>query len=71
MKDYKKYIMTPNSSVSVSKNNLDIKENTGDIYLTQLCERERKAMEIAKNHLGTSFDVLKSNGYKEWLKNNK
>ena len=26
-------------------------------------------LKIAKDHLGTSFNLLKSNGYKHWIKN--
>lgn len=42
-------------------------------YLNQLDEHHKKAYLIAQEHLGTSFNILKSNGYKEWLssKNNK
>lgn len=32
---------------------------------------ERKAYNIAYNHLGTSFNILKSVGYVEWMKSNK
>ena len=39
-----------------------------DLYLTSLNEQQRKAYNIAKRHLGTSFDIARSNGYKEWLK---
>ena len=35
-------------------------------YLNQMNEFEKKAYLIAMNHLGTSFNILKSNGYKEW-----
>lgn len=35
-------------------------------YLQQLDEHNRKAYLIAKEHLGTSFTIYKSNGYKEW-----
>ena len=38
------------------------------LYLEQLTPQERKAHDIAKSHLGTSFDVLRSNGYKAWIK---
>jgi hypothetical protein len=38
------------------------------LYLEQLNEFDRKAYSIAKNHLGTSFDILRSNGYISWLK---
>ena len=39
-----------------------------DEYLKSLTEKEYKAYEIAKSHLGTSFDLKKSNGYLEWFK---
>ena len=32
-------------------------------YLNTLTEKERVAYEIARNHLGSSFDILKSNGF--------
>jgi len=38
-------------------------------YLNQLSKHEQTAYLIAHNHLGTSFNILKSNGYKEWIKN--
>lgn len=37
-------------------------------YLSQLNENARKAYIIAFTHLGTSFNIYKSNGYKEWKK---
>ena len=37
-------------------------------YLQQLDEQHRIAYEIAYNHLGDSFSVIRSNGFKEWLK---
>ena len=36
-------------------------------YLNELDELQLKALLIAKNHLGTTFNLLRSNGYKEWL----
>jgi hypothetical protein len=38
-------------------------------YLTNLNETQKKAYLIAKSHLGTSFNIYKSNGFKEWKKN--
>jgi hypothetical protein len=38
-------------------------------YLESLSPIERTAMEIAKRHLGSSFNILKSNGYMKWVKN--
>lgn len=37
-------------------------------YLEQLGDKERIAYSIAKDHLGTSFDVVKSIGYLTWKK---
>ena len=47
-------------------------ENQKEIYdyLSQLDEHKRQAYKIAFHHLGTSFSIYKSNGYKEW-KNDK
>ena len=38
-------------------------------YLKQLNDKEQIAYLIAKEHLGTSFDIVKSIGYIEWKKN--
>ena len=37
-------------------------------YIGSLSEREYKAYMIAKSHLGSSFDLEKSIGFKEWKK---
>lgn len=37
-------------------------------YLCSLDETQKKAYLIAKNHLGSSFSIYKSNGFKEWKK---
>lgn len=36
-------------------------------YLSQMNEQHRKAYDIAYCHLGTSFNIARSNGFKEWL----
>lgn len=38
-------------------------------YLKHLDPKEKKAFLIAKNHLGTSFNIVKSTGYNDWKKN--
>jgi len=38
-------------------------------YMAQLNEMEKQAHDIAKEHLESSFNLTKSNGYKEWLRN--
>ena len=40
-----------------------------DDYIQQLNEKEKIVFKIAKEHLGTSFNIEKSIGYKKWLKN--
>lgn len=37
-------------------------------YLSQLNPIEKKAYMIGKSHLGSSFSVLKSNGFNDWKK---
>ena len=48
----------------------EIQENIYS-YLSQLNPTQKKAYLIAKNHLGTSFHILRSTGYVEWLKTKK
>jgi len=36
-------------------------------YIDSLDEIEKKAYLIAKSHLGTSFNLIKSNGYCQWI----
>lgn len=50
------------------KESNQLKENKNN-YLTHLSEKEKKALEIAKDHLKTSFDLEKSIDYINW--NNK
>lgn len=38
-------------------------------YLKTMDEKHKKAYCIAYEHLGTSFHVYHSNGFKDWLKN--
>ena len=39
-------------------------------YIDQMTEREKKAHNIAKDLLQSSFNIKKSIGYQNWLKNN-
>ena len=49
--------MTENDEVLIKK------------YINQLTEQEQIVLKIAQEHLQSSFDIIKSIGYKEWLKN--
>jgi hypothetical protein len=40
-------------------------------YLNSMDEHHRKAYEIALNHLGSSFNIYRSNGFKEWKQSSK
>ena len=40
-------------------------------YLKYLNKIERQAYTIGKSHLGSSFNIVKSNGFVDWKKNNK
>lgn len=40
-------------------------------YLNQLNTIEKKAYHIAMEHLGSSFNIIKSNGFNDWIKNKK
>lgn len=40
-------------------------------YLEALDDKEQKVLRIAYEHLGSSFNVVKSNGYKAWVEKKK
>jgi len=50
----------------------DIKQKEIYDYLTDLMkdEQQKKAYVIAFEHLGSSFNIYKSNGFKEWKSSN-
>jgi len=39
-------------------------------YLSEMNENERIGYEIAVNHLSSSFNIYRSNGFIEWKKSN-
>lgn len=41
------------------------------IYLEEMSDVEKKALYIACHHLGSSFNLSKSNGFIKWKANNK
>ena len=42
-----------------------------DEYLKTLSEKEKKSYDIAKEHLGSSFQLEKSVGFLKWVKSRK
>jgi hypothetical protein len=41
--------------------------NDVDAYVSQMSPFELSAYRIAKGHLGTSFNLKKSNGFLKWI----
>jgi len=60
-------IELPNNFINLSDKNKELVMK----YLNQLGPIEKKAYLIAKDHLGSSFNIIKSNGFNDWLKNTK
>ena len=52
-----------------SLNKILTKEELIEQYINSLNTIERQALNIAKNHLETSFNISKSIGYLEFVKN--
>ena len=40
-------------------------------YLNEMDQQNRNAYDIAYSHLGTSFNIARCNGFKEWLAHKK
>ena len=37
-------------------------------YIAEMTPLERQACEIARSHLNTSFNIVRSNGFIQWMK---
>jgi hypothetical protein len=60
------------TEISSSSSSLITTQNQAIInYLEQLTPLQKIAYEIAKDHLKTSFDITRSNGFNEWLSSQK
>jgi competence protein ComGC len=55
---------------NVYKKPLEVQKNIYD-YLVSMDNMQKTAYAIAFHHLGSSFNILKSNGYIEWMQNKK
>jgi hypothetical protein len=42
-----------------------------DAYYQQLTPFEQRTCDIARDHLGSSFDLARSNGFLRWLSKNR
>lgn len=61
------------SNSSHNESNIELQKEMNDIneineYLEQLDLKEKMVYKIAIEHLGTSFNILRSNGFSEWKK---
>ena len=57
-----------------ANNNMEDKDKTTELmkkYIESMNDKERVAYEIAKDHLQSSFDLVKSIGYKKFAEKNK
>jgi hypothetical protein len=54
-----------NKSTNIELENIDVLNAQ---YLETLNEKEKKAYSIAKSHLGSSFQLEKSNTFLQWKK---
>ena len=54
-----------NIPAAVRNYSLEQKREVYD-YLREMDEHHRRAYNIAVNHLESSFDIYRSNGFKEW-----
>ena len=62
------------SSIPLPDNYNMLNEETQSLvieYISHLSDIEKKAYKIAKAHLGSSFNIVKSNGFNDWLKSRK
>jgi hypothetical protein len=56
-------------NTNIEKNTLN-NDTLCAMYLKTLNEKELKSYNIAKSHLGTSFQLEKSNGFLQWKNKN-
>lgn len=62
--------MEINPNILIEEKQKEIKKQVYN-YLNSLDDKDKIAYKIAMDHLGTSFNILRSNGFTEWKKSNK
>lgn len=64
--------MPPKKPTTITKTPVPVPlpppSNNAEHYIAQLTPMERKTLEIARQHLESSFSLEQSIGYQEWLK---
>jgi hypothetical protein len=56
------------SEISINSHTKTEQTDIEKQYLSEFNEKELKAYNIAKSYLGSSFHLIKSNGFTEWSK---
>jgi hypothetical protein len=51
----------------VENSDTAVADTDADTYISQMSPFEMSAYRIAKSHLGTSFNLKKSNGFLKWI----
>ena len=62
---------TSNTDILTTTTTENTLQKNLQLYLDSMDEKDFKAYTIAKSHLGSSFQLEKSNGFIEWLKEQK
>ena len=57
-----------NTSNKMSELGKETIEELSSLYINSLNDRELQAYHIAVNHLGMSFNMERSNGFRQWKK---
>lgn len=57
------------ATISSASGTVDVVVNPIQEFLDSLTDKQRKVFEIAKEHMESSYDIKRSNGYLTWLKN--
>lgn len=60
-----------NKIISNDKTEDDLLKEQIEEYISTLDEREKMVMEIAREHLQSSFCIERSDGFVKWKNNNK
>lgn len=59
-----------NNNISKSNNNKNDNDSLIEKYMKHMSDKEKLAFEIAKDHLGSSFDIEKCIGFKKFVNKN-
>ena len=54
--------------ITTAASSVDVTVEPIQEFLDSLTDKQRKVFEIAKEHMESSYDIKRSNGYLTWLK---